>query len=185
MIIKAQQSTTWISPRKLRQVANVVRGRELAQINTILSTLNKKGAQILNETIRQAVANAVNNLGIAEDQLTLKSIQVNEGPKFRRFRAGARGMAKPYAKRTSHVLVELEAPDAASKSAAAQTEAKAEVKAKDTKAEASPKKSVKKTTAKKTTKKATKKASTKKSTKKSTAKKKTTKKKTTKKTEEK
>lgn len=113
MIIRAKQSSTWITPRKLRLVADVVRGKDLAEINHILSNLNKRGAKIINETVRQAVANAVNNLGVAEDQLKLKSLQINEGPIYRRFRAGARGMAKPYTRRTAHVLVELEAPDAA------------------------------------------------------------------------
>lgn len=188
MIIKAKQSTTWISPRKLRQVAHVVRGRDLAQINAILSTLNKKGANILNETIRQAVANAVNNLGIAEDQLTLKSIQVDEGPKFRRFRAGARGMAKPYARRTSHVLVELEAPDAAAPTVADKTATSQDQKESavtDTETKTTKKKTGQKKVASQAGAK-TEKAATKKTAKKSVAKKSTNQKTTTKKkTEEK
>lgn len=113
MIIKAKQSTTWITPKKLRTIADAVRGKDLAQVNTILSTLNKRGGKVINETIRQAVANAVNNLSLPEDTLTLKTLIINEGPRFKRFRAGARGMAKPYALRTSHIIVELESPDAA------------------------------------------------------------------------
>lgn len=113
MIIKAKQSTTWITPKKLRTIADAVRGKDLAQVNTVLSTLNKRGGKVINETIRQAVANAVNNLGLPEETLTLKTLMINEGPRFKRFRAGARGMAKPYALRTSHIIVELESPDAA------------------------------------------------------------------------
>jgi large subunit ribosomal protein L22 len=119
MIIKAKQSTTWITPKKLRTIADAVRGKDLAQVNTILSTLNKRGGKVINETIRQAVANAVNNLSLPEETLTLKTLIINEGPRFKRFRAGARGMAKPYALRTSHIIVELESPDAAAPAKAA------------------------------------------------------------------
>jgi len=125
MIIKAKQSTSWITPRKLRLVADTVRGKDLAETNLILSSLNKRGAQVINETIRQAVANAVNNLGLPEDTLVLKTLVINEGPKFRRFRAGARGQAKPYVLRTSHVVVELESPETSAK-----TKTKAESTAK-------------------------------------------------------
>ena len=117
MTVKATQKFIRISPRKLRLVADAVRGRELLEINEVLSILNKRGAKVINETIRQAVANAVNNLGFSEQQLSLKSVMVNEGPVYKRFKAGSRGRAKPILKRSSHVLVEL---------AVAQVEAKAE-----------------------------------------------------------
>ena len=138
MIIKAKQSTSWITPRKLRLVADTVRGKDLAETNLILSSLNKRGAQVINETIRQAVANAVNNLGLPEDTLVLKTLMINEGPKFRRFRAGARGQAKPYVLRTSHVVVELESPETEVKTEskaepATKPEAKSATKAESTK----------------------------------------------------
>jgi len=182
MIITAKQTTTWITPRKLRSVADAVRGKNLAEVNVILSSLNKRGAQIINETIRQAVANAVNNLGLPEETLTLKTLMINEGPKFKRFRAGARGQAKPYALRTSHVVVELESPDAEVKAA---KPTKAEVKSTAAKTDAQPAEveaSTKKTATKTSTKKETAKA---KPAAKKTAAKKTTKKSTTKKEVEK
>lgn len=202
MIIRAKQSTTWITPRKLREVADAVRGKDLAEVNLILSSLNRRGAQVINETIRQAVANAVNNLGLPEETLTLKTLMINEGPKFRRFRAGARGQAKPYALRTSYVVVELESPDAeakpAAKTAKAKEEAKSEAKPAATKVDqpeskteksktatkAKTTKSAKKTDTKKAADKADKPAAKKTATKK-TAAKKTTKKSTTKKEVEK
>ncbi len=144
MIIKAKQSTSWITPRKLRLVADTVRGKDLAETNLILSSLNKRGAQVINETIRQAVANAVNNLGLPEDTLVLKTLMINEGPKFRRFRAGARGQAKPYVLRTSHVVVELESPETEVKTEskaepATKPEAKSATKAESTKEKSLPK----------------------------------------------
>lgn len=107
MTVKATQKYIRITPRKLRIVADAVRGKQLMEINEYLSVLNKRGAKVINETIRQAVANAVNNMGFTEQQLTLKSLLINEGPTYKRFRAGARGRGKPILKRTSHVSVEL------------------------------------------------------------------------------
>ncbi len=175
MIIKAKQSTTWITPKKLRTIADAVRGKDLAQVNNILSALNKRGGKVINETIRQAVANAVNNLGLPEETLTLKTLIINEGPRFKRFRAGARGMAKPYALRTSHIIVELESPDAAAQE---KKEAAPAAKVEETAVKAEEKKPVAKTPAKKA---APKKAATKEATQET---KKTSAKKSTKKTKE-
>lgn len=110
MIVRAEQKSARIAPRKLRLVADLVRGKDLSRINDILSTLNKNAAGVVNEVIRQAVANAVNNMGLPEEGLKLKAIMVNEGMSYRRFKAGARGMAKPRLKRTSHIIVEIESP---------------------------------------------------------------------------
>src|SRR5690606_7374894 len=119
MVVRAVQKSVRIAPRKLRLVADVVRGKELSQINDILTNLNKHGAGVVNEVIRQAVANAVNNLGLPEEGLKLKTLMINEGMGYRRYKAGARGMAKPRVKRTSHIIVEIESPaEAAAKPAA-------------------------------------------------------------------
>ncbi len=146
MTITATQKYVRIAPRKLRLVADVVRGRQLADINEILSVLNKHGARVINETIRQAVANAVNNQGLTEQQLSLQSLVIDEGPTYKRFRAGARGRGKPILKRTSHVQVKL---------AVAQAEKPAQVEPKQpAKIEAAvpaPAKAVKKTTTTKKT----------------------------------
>lgn len=107
MIVRALQKNVRITPRKLRAVADLVRGHELPEINDMLSTLNLRGARVINETIRQAVANVVNNLGHDETALELRTIMINEGPTYKRYRAGARGRAKSYEKKTSHILVEL------------------------------------------------------------------------------
>lgn len=107
MTVRATQKYIRISPRKLREVASLVRGKSLPESNDLLSGLNKVGAKVINETIRQAVANAVNNLGHSETDLTMTALLINEGPRYKRFRAGSRGRAKPYVKRTAHVTVEL------------------------------------------------------------------------------
>jgi large subunit ribosomal protein L22 len=128
MEVKATQKYVRITPRKLRLVADAVRGKELLSINEALSVLNKRGAKVINETIRQAVANAVNNLGYSEQQLSLKALLIDEGPTYKRFLAGGRGRAKPYQKRSSHVTAVLNVA-VAEKSAPAKVEAKTETKA--------------------------------------------------------
>lgn len=156
MIVRATQKYVRMTPKKLRLVADVVRGKELFEVNEILSTLNKRAAKAINETIRQAVANAVNNMGQNEQDLTLHALIINEGPTFKRFRAGSRGRAKPYQKRTSHITVELKIENAVEKApvAAAEEVAQPEVQAEAVKAEAklaAKKPAAKKATAKKTT----------------------------------
>lgn len=148
MTVRATQKYIRMSARKLRQVADLVRGRELAEINTVLSGLNKRGAKVINETIRQAVANAVNNMGYSEQQLSLKAIVVNEGPTYKRVIAKGRGRAGSILKRTSHVQVELGVAEAAPVAPAPAPEVQAEpVKEEQKTEEAVPKK---KTTPKKT-----------------------------------
>lgn len=151
MIVKATQKYVRITPRKLRLVADAVRGKELLSINEVLSGLNKRGAKVINETIRQAVANAVNNLGYSEQQLSLKALVIDEGPTYKRFLAGGRGRAKPYVKRSSHVTVELSVALPPKPAKAAKPEAKTEVEAAQAEVKtAAPKKTaVKKTAAKK------------------------------------
>lgn len=122
--MRATQKYIRTSPRKLREVAALVRGRSLPEINDVLSGLNKAGARVINETIRQAVANAVNNLGHHESELSLQALLVNEGPRYKRFRAGSRGRAKPYVKRTSHITVELAVAEAGAVAETAKTDKK-------------------------------------------------------------
>lgn len=162
--VRATQKYIRMSARKLRMVADLVRGRELADINTLLVGLNKRGAKVVNETIRQAVANAVNNMGYSEQQLSLKSIVVNEGPTYKRVISKGRGRAGSILKRTSHVEVELAISgldNVPATPAVQKAEEAPEVAAVEaTTVEAAPeKKAVKKPSTKKTTKSATVKAS--------------------------
>jgi large subunit ribosomal protein L22 len=66
----------------------------------------KKAAIVLRKVILTAVANAKQQ-GVNPDELIFKEIQINEGPRLKRFQAGARGRAKPYKKRMSHIRVVL------------------------------------------------------------------------------
>lgn len=109
MIIKAEQKYIRMSSRKIRKVADSVRGIEdPARIVEYLQFINRRASLPLSKTLKQAIANAKNNMKLSEDNLRVREIQVGEGPRYKRFRAGSRGIAKPILKRTSHIRVILE-----------------------------------------------------------------------------
>ncbi len=111
MLIKAYQKFVRTSPRKLRLVADAIRGLSLPTAFDLLQSLNKQAALPLRKTLKQAVANAVNNLHLNESELKIKEIQINAGATFKRWQPVSRGRTHSIMKRTSHLRVILEAPD--------------------------------------------------------------------------
>jgi large subunit ribosomal protein L22 len=116
MLIKAQQKHIRLSPRKVRLVADAIRGLSLSEALEYLAHLNKKAALPLLKTLKQAVANATNNLKLKEDDLSIKEIQINEGSTLKRWQPVSRGRAHSILKRTSHIKVILESQDDQSQS---------------------------------------------------------------------
>ena len=107
MEVKAVYKNARISAKKMRDVAAAVQGMSVTQATDVLSYTPKKGAYLLNKTLKAAVANAENNNGLSADELVLKSVMVDEGPTFRRTMARARGSAHMIRKRTSHITIIL------------------------------------------------------------------------------
>ena len=95
------------SPRKVRLIANLVKGKRVSVALTELAFLAKRGALPVKKLIDSAVANAINNLGIASDNLYIKEIRVDKGIVMHRRMPRARGSAFPIKKRTSHLIVVL------------------------------------------------------------------------------
>jgi len=95
------------SPQKLREVVYMI--KNLSPVNAVdrLPFTHKKAAEELGKVIKSAVANA-KQMGAQESELVFKAIEINEGPRLKRFRAGSRGRAKPYARRMSHIRVVVE-----------------------------------------------------------------------------
>lgn len=159
----ALQKNTRQTPRKVRLVVNQVKDLSLEQALRQLAVMDRRSTLVIMKTLKQAIANAQNNHGVAASQLEIESIIVNEGPRFRRFQAVSRGRAHGIIKRTSHVQVTLrqKAAPVAAKAEVTATE-KVEKKTESTVKEAKTPKTV--ATEKKTTKKvATKQTSSKKS----------------------
>ncbi len=107
MEVKAICKNARISAKKMRDVASAVRGMPVAKAIDVLSYSPKKGAYLINKTIKSAVANAENNNGLAADELVLKSVRVDEGVTYRRTMQRARGSANIIRKRTAHITVIL------------------------------------------------------------------------------
>lgn len=94
------------APRKLRLVADMVRKMQPKAALTLLTFTSKYAARDIGKVIQTALGNAKIK-GLNTENLLLKSIEVNEGPKLKRIKAGARGRANPFVKKMSHIKVIL------------------------------------------------------------------------------
>src|ERR1035437_8996194 len=99
------------SPRKVRLVANLVKGKKIEDVKNTLAFLVKRAAKPLADLIDSAVANASHNFNISADQLYVKEFRVDEGVVLKRRMPRARGMAYPINKRTSHIFIQLDTID--------------------------------------------------------------------------
>jgi large subunit ribosomal protein L22 len=105
MEVKAVSKNIRTSPRKLRLIANLVRGKKVDEALTILKFLPSPSAQSVAKAVKSAAANAENNYEMTPSGLKVVNILVDEGRTMKRFRAGPRGRVKPILKRSSHVTV--------------------------------------------------------------------------------
>src|SRR5512138_1252323 len=97
-----------VAPRKVRLVADAVRGRRVGDALAMLKYTPQAAAEHLSKLLRSAVANAEQKGGRVDvDALYVKTLTVDGGPKMRRFMARAMGRAYRVEKKTSHVYVEL------------------------------------------------------------------------------
>lgn len=142
LLIKAEQRHSRQSPRKVRLAADAIRGMSLQKALAQLSVIETKGSVVLLKVMRQAVANAVNNLGLKVADLEIHEVIVNRGTSYKRFRAASRGRASTLLKPTSHVKIVLKSTveptiKAENKKASKKaTDAKKEVKTADKSEEA-------------------------------------------------
>ena len=93
------------SPRKMRLVADLIRGKKVDNALNILNFSPKKGAEIIKKVVESAIANAENNKGADVDELVIKTIYVNKGAVLKRIRAQSKGRAGKIIKPTSHITV--------------------------------------------------------------------------------
>ncbi len=95
------------SPRKVRVVANTIRGKKAADAVNILSFLVKRASDPLNGLLASAIANAKNNFNLSPEGLFVKEIRVDGGVILKRSLPKARGSASRMNKRTSHIILTL------------------------------------------------------------------------------
>lgn len=94
-----------LTPRKARLVADLVRGKNVEEALNILTFTNKKAAPMLEKVLRSAVANAVNNFDMDEENLYVSHVVVDAGPLIKRLKPRAMGRADIIHKKTSHITV--------------------------------------------------------------------------------
>lgn len=104
--VEAQLNSYRQSPRKVRLVADAIRGKKISEARKRLNVLVKRATAPLAKLLDSAVANA-KNLGLEDKSLYVKSISVNEGKILYRRRPVAHGAAHPIRKRTSHIKIIL------------------------------------------------------------------------------
>ncbi len=113
MAFRATHKFARISPRKVRPIADLIRGKFVDEALNILQFQPQRGARMLEKVLKSAVANARDpeqNPGrmINIDDLYVSAATINEGPMFKRIRPRARGMAFVIKKRMSHIEVQVE-----------------------------------------------------------------------------
>lgn len=103
MEAKALVTGVRVTPRKVRLVIDLVRGKDVKVALGILANVNKSATPIVVKLIRSAAANAINNNGMDESKLYISEIYANDGMRIKRFIPRAKGSASSIVKRTSQI----------------------------------------------------------------------------------
>jgi len=97
-----------ISPRKVKIVIDLIRGKNVEEAISILRYTPKAASPVVEKLLNSAIANAENNLGLNRDDLYVAEIYANQGPTLKRIHPRAQGRAYSILKRTSHITVILD-----------------------------------------------------------------------------
>ncbi len=108
MISKAKLSYLRISPRKVRLVADLIRGERVEKAQAVLKYTRKKAVLPILKLLNQALANAKDKTKSEDKELYIAQIYVDEGPSFKRVFPRSRGKADTIQKRTSHITLVLD-----------------------------------------------------------------------------
>ena len=105
MVAKAHLKYARISPRKVKIVLDLIRGKDVATAMAILKNTPKSASEYLTKLLRSAVANAENNFNMDASKLYVSECFVCPGPILKRIQPRAQGRAFRINKRTSHVTI--------------------------------------------------------------------------------
>ena len=100
-----------ISSRKVKIVADLIRGKNAEDALAIVKFTPKASSEIIEKLLKSAMANAENNHGMNVSNLYVAEIYANQGPTLRRIRPAAKGSAVRIRKRTSHITIVLKERD--------------------------------------------------------------------------
>jgi large subunit ribosomal protein L22 len=96
------------SPRKVRMVADMIRGRKVDDALSILKFQPRKAARMLSKVLTSAIANATENEKADADKLVVKAVAIDPGPVEKRWLARSMGRANRLNRRSSHVTVTVD-----------------------------------------------------------------------------
>lgn len=108
MVVTAKLRYLRIAPRKVRLVADLLRGKSVEEAQNILNFTQKRVALPILKLLKQGISNAKNNFQMEEKNLYISKVLVDEGPKLKRVRPRARGHADEIQKKTSYITLVLE-----------------------------------------------------------------------------
>ncbi len=108
MAYEAKHRFARISPRKVRPIADLIRGKFADEALNILRYQPNRGARLLEKVLKSALANAEDRRAPNLSDLVVVDVRVDGGPMTRRMRPRARGMAHVIKKRMSHIRVAVE-----------------------------------------------------------------------------
>ena len=100
-----------ISSRKVKIVADLIRGKSAEEALAIVKFTPKASSAIIEKLLKSAIANAENNHGMKSNKLYVDQIYAKQGPTLRRIRPAAKGSAVRIRKRTSHITIVLKERD--------------------------------------------------------------------------
>jgi large subunit ribosomal protein L22 len=108
MEVRAVGKFMRVQPRKVRILADEIRGRNAVHAAALLQYHTSKGAKMLRKILISAMANAEENHGLSAETLNIQVITVDEGPRLKRMQARAMGRGNRIVKKTSHITVIVE-----------------------------------------------------------------------------
>ena len=101
-----------ISSRKVKIVADLIRGKDVDEALAIMKFTPKASSEVLEKLLKSAIANAENNHDMKHENLYVAEIFANQGPTLKRIRPAAKGSAVRIRKRTSHITIVLKEKEA-------------------------------------------------------------------------
>jgi large subunit ribosomal protein L22 len=109
MVSKAKGRYIPISVRKIRLVANLIKGLDVPRAQAILANIPRGAAKPISKVFKSAVANATKDGTWTEEQLVVSKVMADDGPSMKRYRAAPMGRAMVIKKGYSHLTIELDA----------------------------------------------------------------------------
>ena len=108
-VLEAQATLKFarISSRKVKIVADLIRGKKVDEALAIVKFTPKASSEVIEKLLKSAIANAENNHHMNRGNLIVSEIYANQGPTLKRIRPAAKGSAVRIRKRTSHITIKL------------------------------------------------------------------------------